>query len=356
MSYSICRIEKTKMAGVTGVQIHDRREKGVSHTNKDIDWSRTHENVELTGHTKAFRTIVKNRIDELDLKRGVRKDATVMSQAMITSDDKFFKGMTKDQQLEFFNKSYDFIKDRYGEKNMVSATIHFDEKTPHMHVNFVPVTEDGRLSARDLFSPGKLRKFQDDFNKHCKDNGYDLERGKLDSKRKHLSVEEYKIETKFIELKNQEIEIDEKMEYLKNERKSLENDLKSIDGVKADFDTINAIEGKNGALIGKGYVKVKVEDFEHLKDIAKRQHVIERKNEFLERENKSLRQDLNKVSDKTLDKNRQSMEQESKLRGMTKELDSVRDYLTVNNKLDDYREFRDQQKKLAKQQIQTIER
>jgi len=48
MSYSICRIAKVKASGVTGIQIHDRREKeSVSHTNKDIDWSKTHENVDL---------------------------------------------------------------------------------------------------------------------------------------------------------------------------------------------------------------------------------------------------------------------------------------------------------------------
>ena len=47
MSYSICRIAKVKAGGVTGIQIHDRREKDVSHTNEDIVWSETHENVDL---------------------------------------------------------------------------------------------------------------------------------------------------------------------------------------------------------------------------------------------------------------------------------------------------------------------
>jgi len=94
------------------------------------------------------------------------------------------------------DKYIDFIKNRYGEKNMVSATIHFDEKTPHMHINFVPVTKDGRLSAKDLFSPKDLRTLQDDFNKYINDKGYNLERGKADSKRKHISVEEFKLEKK----------------------------------------------------------------------------------------------------------------------------------------------------------------
>lgn len=207
MSYSICRIAKMKSGGVTGIQIHDRREKDVSHTNKDIDWSRTHENVTLIERQGAFQRAVKERIDGLDLKRAVRKDATVMVQAMITSDKAFFDGMTKPEQVEFLKKGYEFIKDRYGEENVVSATIHMDEKTPHVHVNFVPVTEDGRLSAKDLFGPKDLRTLQDDFNRYCRENGYDLERGDPESKAKHLEVAEYKLETKYQELKEKEAEL-----------------------------------------------------------------------------------------------------------------------------------------------------
>lgn len=355
MSFSICRIAKIKLSGVTGIQLHDRREKGVSHTNEDIDWNKTHENIDLLHQDEKFRTVVKNRIDELDLKRAIRKDATVMSQCLITSDNKFFDGMTKDQQVEFFKKSYDFIKDRYGEKNMVSATIHFDERTPHMHVNFVPVTEDGRLSARDLFSPKQLRDLQDDFNKYINDKGYDLERGKLDSKKKHLSVEEYKLETKFEELKNKENELDNKIKDLESERdtvrnylKALKNDFDRVKDIKANFDNVNAIEGKYG-LISKKKITVKTEDFEKLKDIAKRQHVLDRKLESLERENSNMRSDLNKYSSKSMESYRKDIEREKTLRGMSKELETVKEYLAKNNQLGDYRDFRDQQKQIQKQ-------
>lgn len=118
------------------------------------------------------------------------KDGTVMIQAMTTSDKIFFDDMSKEKQLEFFKKNYEFIKDRYGEENLVYATIHFDEKTPYMHVNFVPVTEDGRLSAKDLFGPKDLRNLQDDFNRHCRENGYDLKRGDLNSKAKHVEIKD----------------------------------------------------------------------------------------------------------------------------------------------------------------------
>lgn len=90
-----------------------------------------------------------------------------MAQCLVTSDNKFFKNMSRQEQTEFFKKSLDFLENWYGKRNMVSATIHYDELTPHMHVNFVPITLDGHLSARDIFSPKELRKLQDDYNKNC---------------------------------------------------------------------------------------------------------------------------------------------------------------------------------------------
>lgn len=227
MSYSICRISKIKSAGVTGIQIHDRREKkGISHTNEDIDWTKKDQNIDLLNQQEKFQTVVKNRIGELNLAHGIRKNATVMCQFLVTSDNAFFNNMIKPDQIDFFKKSLDFMENRYGKQNMVSATIHFDEMTPHMHINFVPVTSDGRLSARDLFSPGNLRKLQDDFNRHCKENGYDLERGKLHSKKEHLSVEEYKIETKFEQLKDKIKEL-EKLESI-DSSVSLEAEKKKL--------------------------------------------------------------------------------------------------------------------------------
>lgn len=223
---------------MTGIQIHDQREKdGVSHTNEDIDWTKTRENVALLEQQDKFRTVVSNRIAELELKRKPRSDATVMCQCLVTSDNAFFEKMSRQEQTEYFKQSLDFIKERYGEKNLVSAIIHYDERTPHMHVNFVPVTEDGRLSAKDLFSPKSLRVLQNDYNRFVRENGYDLQRGEIDSKTKHLEVEEYKIETKYKELKAKEQELEklekvDKAVSLKAEKGKLTYSTKEVDAIK----------------------------------------------------------------------------------------------------------------------------
>lgn len=261
LSYSICRVSKIKSAGVTGIQIHDRREKeSVSHTNKEIDWGKTKENVCLLNQNEKFKTIVQNRIDSLNLKRALRKDATVMAQCLITSDKAFFDKMNKEQKIEFFKKSFDFISERYGKENMVSANIHFDEKTPHMHINFVPITKDNRVSARDLFSPEKLRALQDDFNKFCNRNNYELERGELNTKRKHLSVEEYKLETKKNEVEKTKMEFDKTYNALKS-------DFKTVRSVKSNIDDIEQLETKK-TLLG-GYMKLKKDDYEKLIAMSK---------------------------------------------------------------------------------------
>lgn len=201
MSYGIVRIQKMTAGSVKGIEIHDRREKdGISHTNKDIDWERTEQNYDLHEcENHSFLRAVKERIAELDLPRAVRKDAIVMAQGLVTSDQNFFENKSQEETKQFFKDGYDFFCDRYGKENIISATVHLDEKTPHMHINFVPVTADGRLSAKELFNRNSLRELQDSFHERVS-SCYGLERGERGSKAKHLDVIEFKTATKAQEL------------------------------------------------------------------------------------------------------------------------------------------------------------
>lgn len=201
MSYGIVRIQKMASSSVKGIEIHDRREKdGISHTNKDIDWNRSKDNYDLHPAQNAnFNQAVKNRIDQLKLPRAVRKDAIVMAQALVTSDHQFFENLSPEKTRQFFEDSYKFFCDRYGKENVISATVHMDEHTPHMHLNFVPVTEDGRLSARELFARANLRDLQDRHHEQVS-RAYGLDRGERGSKAKHLDVIDYKLTTKAQEL------------------------------------------------------------------------------------------------------------------------------------------------------------
>lgn len=196
MSVGIVRVQKMGGGSVKGIEIHDRREKeGISHTNKDIDWEKTKLNYDLHPDQNCnFNQAVKKRINELHLPKAVRKDAVVMAQVLVTSDTDFFKNLSPNQTKKFFEDSYKFLCNRYGKENVVSATIHMDERTPHMHFNFVPVSADGRLSAKSILTRQSLIEQQTAFyEKVGKD--YGLERGIQGGKKKHLEIAELKEQT-----------------------------------------------------------------------------------------------------------------------------------------------------------------
>jgi len=181
---------------VKGIEIHDRRERrGVSHTNKDIDWERSKLNYDLHPEQNLnFHKAVIERIGQLNLQKAVRKDAVVMVQALVTSDRAFFDNLTSTQTKDFFRQSYAFLQTRYGKENVVSATVHMDERTPHMHFNFVPVTPDGRLAAKSILTRRELIQLQTAFQEQVGVK-FGLERGVEGGKKKHLEVAEYKRQT-----------------------------------------------------------------------------------------------------------------------------------------------------------------
>lgn len=196
MSYGIIRIQKFHSQAVKGIEIHDTRAKDVSHTNEDIDRARSSLNYSLASPPPgvSYLDTAKQNIAALNPKKATRKDAVVMCQALITSDNAFFKRLTASQERQFFEDALEFIKRRYGAENVISATIHKDEKTPHMHINFTPI-KDKKLSAKAIFNKIELTELQTAFTREV-GTSYDLARGESrEIKRKHLSTEIFKVET-----------------------------------------------------------------------------------------------------------------------------------------------------------------
>ena len=109
---------------------------------------------------------------------------------ILGSDKEFFDRITAEQQKQFFADCTDFFSERYGKENVVSAVVHLDESTPHLHFNLMPVT-DGRLCAKVLFDRTALRDLQTDFYEAV-GKKYGLERGKEGSTAKHLDTVAYK--------------------------------------------------------------------------------------------------------------------------------------------------------------------
>ena len=240
MAYQIIRVAGYKngakgQKGFGGIQIHDQREKDVSHTNEDIDWSRVHLNYDLhNGEQKInFAEKINERIASLNLKRALRKDANVMAQIFISASPEWFEQIDEQTQRKYFEDAYKWTCERYGIENIISATVHLDEATPHMHINLVPVVND-KVCYADLFtekpqksrgrSGGQLTALHDDFHKHNQESGYNLERGELQSatgKKEHLSVLDFKKQER-------EKEVDE----LNEKSKNLTREIQDLEALK----------------------------------------------------------------------------------------------------------------------------
>ncbi|MFR2068609.1 MobV family relaxase [Clostridium sp.] len=207
MSYFACHVKKFKSNDVRGLQIHNQRESSNS-KNNDIDPYRTILNYDLHNKDKInYNQRVKEIIAEgYKGAKAIRKDATVMTSTIVTSDKGFFDKLSLKEQRLFFEESYKFLKECYGEKNIVSAVVHMDETTPHMHLTAVPLTEDGKLSAKTIIDRKFLRHIQKAIPELLKSKGFDIERGVEGSAKGHTDTDEYKKEQlKKLKDENQEL-------------------------------------------------------------------------------------------------------------------------------------------------------
>ncbi|HFE6098642.1 TPA: MobV family relaxase [Staphylococcus aureus] len=190
MSYSIIRVVKVKSKTNTrGIQRHIQRE-NKNYENIDIDLSKSYLNYDLVNDTKFdFNKKIDEKIEKnYKGKRKIRTDAIKHIDGLITSDNVFFKHAKA------------FLEEEYGKENLLYATVHMDEITPHMHYGVVPITKDGRLSAKEVVGNKKaLTEFQDRFNTYINKQGYDLKRGisRQLTKEKHDQVSRYKQKTEY---------------------------------------------------------------------------------------------------------------------------------------------------------------
>lgn len=182
-------MEKCHKQDVAPIERENERDENYKSNNPQIDSSKTKYNYHMHSPDRSYTEFINKRITELNL--SPRKDAVVMNSFVVGADKAFFDGLSKLSQYNFFSDCTKFFEERYGMKNVISAVIHMDETTPHMHLNLVPITPEGRLCSKDLFDKSKLRQLQTDFY-NAVGKKYGLERGKEGSQAKHLSTAEFK--------------------------------------------------------------------------------------------------------------------------------------------------------------------
>ena len=174
--YAILRFAKYKGPEIGHIESHNERTKEKYASNPDIDTSRSHLNFHLVSPERKYRAEAEKQIAAAGCR--TRSDSVRVVEVLVTASPEFFKGKKKAEIKAYFQEALDFIQQHQNPRTIISAVVHMDEKTPHMHLCFVPLTEGKRLSAKEIVgNKKKLTWWQDEFWKHMVGKYPDLERG-----------------------------------------------------------------------------------------------------------------------------------------------------------------------------------
>lgn len=226
MSYAIIRNEKYTKEQLVQIAPHNERLKK-EYSNKNIDVSKTRFNYYLKRPIEnTYLKEYKRLVNENGLNQGqVHSNSIFACEMIITSDLSFFKRIGAKETKRYFDECYNFISsyNNLGKENILSAVVHLDEETPHMHLVYIPVINSKdkkgnsirKISASDFWKgKGSYKKLQDSFYKYITERGFDLERGKENTEREHLNTNDMKKLTNFYDTKT----IKKNIEKTKDER------------------------------------------------------------------------------------------------------------------------------------------
>lgn len=251
MSFAVARMQKVKSGNLVGVGNHNQRNTD-NHSNKDIDVERSHLNYDLVNRTENYKRDIEQFInDNKSSSRAVRKDAVLINEWIITSDNPFFKDKDDKEIKDFFDTAKSYFADKFGDNNIRYAQVHLDETTPHMHLGIVPFNDEHKLSAKTVFNRQALQAVQDKLPKYLNERGFELERGEKGSERKNLTVPEYK------KAKDELKEITTTLEQRKSEVLALSNDkAPTIKKESLDLkDETKTVKVPSGETIGIGKLR-----------------------------------------------------------------------------------------------------
>lgn len=246
VGYAVVHMMKIKSGAVGGIQSHNNREHEPK-TNPDVDMSRSEDNYDLISCDNYKRSIKEKLSNLVESSRAVRKDAVVVCNFIVTSDNETMNALGADRQREFFQDSVKWFSDRYGADRVLNATVHMDETTPHLHIGVMPITQDGRLSAKAIFTKTEMKAIQTEFARDVGEK-YGLERGVEGSERTHLSEARFK-EKKALEMANEHEAIAQELHVLAEDcKQELSEATRSLETVKQELSTVqdrkDALQGE----------------------------------------------------------------------------------------------------------------
>ncbi|MEE0865701.1 MAG: MobV family relaxase [Clostridia bacterium] len=264
MSYAIIRNTKYKRDNLKGIYRHNER-KNKNYSNENIDKERSYLNYSIKSpkyrYDKEFDMIK----EKYNLKGQIKTVSNIACEYIITSDKQFFEEIGEEETKRYFETAYNFVAEykNLGEQYIMSAKVHMDEETPHMHLIFLPVvhTTDKKGNNIDKIACSEFwkekdsyRRLQNAFYQYMTSHNFELERGvpKEKTGREHLDIKEYKEITNYDKtkekLQNMKLELPDvpEIDDIKMVRWSKKRDEKILeDIIKPKDDLINELYQNN---------------------------------------------------------------------------------------------------------------
>ena len=213
MSFAIIRYTKYKRENLKGIYRHNER-KNKNYSNDNIDKERSYLNYSIKSPKYRYDKEFDMMKEKYNLKGQIKTVSNIACEYIITSDKQFFEEIGEEETRRYFETAYKFVSEykNLGKQYIMSAKVHMDEQTPHMHLVFLPVVHTtnkkgisiDKLACSEFWkAKDSYRQLQDAFYKYMVENGFNLQRGlpKEETGREHYSVEEYKKITNFKQTK-----------------------------------------------------------------------------------------------------------------------------------------------------------
>lgn len=285
-----------------GLQRHNEREPGQRHSNKNIKPDRTKDNIFLK--PKDDRTYGERVEDRLEAgyrgTKAVRKDAVKMVEATVQLGGDITKE-SEETQIEALKEAYEQLKEMYGEENIISAVIHVDETTPHLHCDFVPLTKRGNLSAKDVIGDKKkMRRTQEKFLEAMQERVPRAKFARLEPEKAQFNGLDQKLYEKMTaSIKEREDKLCDREDCIEDQEIKLENKEEQLNQLK------ETLEAKENEIRARERQVEKDEDgivFDRDALTDKEQKLAERVQELREQE-EAVAETANKLAEKTRELN-----------------------------------------------------
>lgn len=323
--FFMAHVAKYTRGGIQGLSNHLDR-KTENHSSKDIDVSKSHLNYDLNQNQGDTISRLNERLEQVYCMN--RKDVKAVADWIVTLP-KELEDRPADEQRQFFQATKDFLDKQYVEENNISANVHMDETTPHMHYAFIPVVYDNKkgrekVSAKIVLNRNHLQSFHDDLDKHLKAEIPQIyERGVVNGQTVGVeTVQELK------QLRTQEKALSAEIENLSAKRDTVQGEIKAktseLSAIELD-DTYRNVEAKPVAF-QKKYVKVLEKDLMKLQDQASTAKVYESKFKNETKKTTKLQEDVTRLNEDVTGLN-------SDISSLTKSLEYKNSLLELADKL-----------------------